>query len=159
MARGATAKGPSFVAESMHVTSILAPHETCAIEGLGRRRVGGPRGRRHAADGPPSRGPHPAPHTAGREFLEREAGVVRMGVHRQRRAEEQGEGPAEYLVALGYAGWGEGQLEREIVENAWLSGPASQPILFDTPAEERWEEAAALLGIDVRLMSGDAGHA
>lgn len=71
----------------------------------------------------------------------------------------QGEGPAEYLVALGYAGWGEGQLEREMAENAWLSGPASQPVLFHSPDEKRWEEAAALLGIDVHLMSGDAGHA
>jgi putative transcriptional regulator len=71
----------------------------------------------------------------------------------------QGQGPAEYLIALGYAGWGEGQLEREIVENAWLSGPASLPVLFDTPFEERWKAAAALLGVDLNLLSGDAGHA
>lgn len=67
--------------------------------------------------------------------------------------------PRRLLVALGYAGWGPGQLEQEIVENAWLSGPADQGILFDTPVTERWAAAAALLGVDLRLLSGDAGHA
>ena len=70
-----------------------------------------------------------------------------------------GEGPAQSLVALGYAGWGAGQLEREVLENAWLSGPADRSIIFDTPFEQRWERAASLLGVDVRLLSGDAGHA
>jgi putative transcriptional regulator len=68
-------------------------------------------------------------------------------------------GPQNYLVALGYAGWGAGQLEHEIAENAWLSGPASPEIIFTTPSEQRWESAAALLGIDLNLLSGDAGHA
>lgn len=71
----------------------------------------------------------------------------------------QGEGPDQALVALGYAGWGPGQLDREIVENAWLSGPADEAILFRMPNEERWTAAAALLGVDLRLLSGDAGHA
>lgn len=69
------------------------------------------------------------------------------------------EGPARYLIALGYAGWGPGQLEEELAENAWLSGPASMEILFDLPLEERWEAAARLLGIDLNLLSGDVGHA
>jgi len=71
----------------------------------------------------------------------------------------RGEGPVEALVALGYAGWGAGQLEREMAENAWLSGPADERILFHSPVERRWEEAAALLGVDLNLLSGDAGHA
>lgn len=71
----------------------------------------------------------------------------------------KGDGPSQTLVALGYAGWGAGQLEREIQENAWLSCPAEQAILFDLSADERWEAAARLLGIDVNLLSGDAGHA
>jgi putative transcriptional regulator len=69
------------------------------------------------------------------------------------------QGPERSLIALGYAGWGAGQLEREIAENAWLSGPADPEILFSTPDEQRWRAAAASLGIDLDLLSGDAGHA
>lgn len=71
----------------------------------------------------------------------------------------RGEGPQRSLVALGYAGWGAGQLEDEIQQNAWLSGPAQPDILFNMPPQERWEAAARLLGVDMRLMSPDAGHA
>jgi putative transcriptional regulator len=71
----------------------------------------------------------------------------------------KGEGPERSLVALGYAGWGAGQLEREIAENAWLSGPADPDILFELPSEQRWEASAALLGVDLNLLSSDAGHA
>ena len=70
-----------------------------------------------------------------------------------------GEGPEHCLVALGYAGWGAGQLEQEIVDNAWLSGPADAKIIFETKAEQRWEAAAKLLGVDINRMTGDAGHA
>jgi putative transcriptional regulator len=69
------------------------------------------------------------------------------------------EGPERMLITLGYAGWGAGQLEREIADNAWLSGPADPEILFRTPDEERWRAAAASLGINLDLLSGDAGHA
>ena len=69
-----------------------------------------------------------------------------------------GEGPERFLVALGYAGWGEGQLEREIIENAWLNAPAENSILFDLPAEKRWKSAAGQMGIDLDLLSGQAGH-
>ena len=58
-----------------------------------------------------------------------------------------GEGPQQALVALGYAGWGPGQIEQELMENSWLTTPANQQILFNTPLEERWNAAAALLGI------------
>lgn len=71
----------------------------------------------------------------------------------------EGQGPSRFLVCVGYAGWGPGQLEGEIGENAWLNCPASQEILFDTPLHERVERAAASLGIDFHLMSGTAGHA
>jgi putative transcriptional regulator len=71
----------------------------------------------------------------------------------------QKRGPERSLIALGYAGWGAGQLEREMAENAWLSGPADPEILFSTPDEERWKAAAASLGIDLDLLSGEAGHA
>lgn len=71
----------------------------------------------------------------------------------------QGKGPARTLVALGYAGWAGGQLEHELQDNAWLSGPADMRILFDMPADERWAAAAQLLGIDLNLISTEAGHA
>ncbi|MEN8260975.1 MAG: YqgE/AlgH family protein, partial [Pseudomonadota bacterium] len=69
-----------------------------------------------------------------------------------------GEGPDKFLVALGYAGWGEGQLEREIIENAWLNAPAENSILFDLPAGKRWKLAAEHMGVDLDLLSGQAGH-
>lgn len=71
----------------------------------------------------------------------------------------EGKGPNQFLVALGYAGWGAGQLETEMGQNAWLSGPAEAGIIFETRAEKRWEEAARLLGVDINQMTGDAGHA
>jgi putative transcriptional regulator len=70
-----------------------------------------------------------------------------------------GKGPAHSFVALGYAGWSPGQLERELAEDAWISGPADARVIFDLPAEQRWEAAARLLGIDVHLISTTSGHA
>jgi putative transcriptional regulator len=71
----------------------------------------------------------------------------------------RGQGPRRAVVALGYAGWGAGQLENELVQNAWLSVPATPRIIFDTPFEQRWRESARLLGIDLSTMSQQAGHA
>jgi putative transcriptional regulator len=71
----------------------------------------------------------------------------------------EGSGPEYSLVALGYAGWAAGQLEREIRENAWLNGPADAGIIFRVPAEKRWECAAKLLGVDLDKLSPDIGHA
>ncbi|MES9939796.1 MAG: YqgE/AlgH family protein [Candidatus Thiodiazotropha sp. 6PLUC2] len=70
-----------------------------------------------------------------------------------------GKGPERNLVALGYASWGAGQLENEIAQNVWLSGPAETNIIFKRACKERWQAAADLLGIDLNLLSGDAGHA
>ena len=75
------------------------------------------------------------------------------------RAIGAGEGPKEYFIALGYAGWGAGQLESEILSNAWLNTPVDQAILFKTPARERWQAATRLLGVDVTQISSGAGHA
>ncbi len=69
------------------------------------------------------------------------------------------EGPKQFILALGYAGWGPGQLEQEIADNAWLSVPATSEVLFKTPPEARWAAAAHLLGVDVTRLCGDAGHA
>ena len=71
----------------------------------------------------------------------------------------RGEGPKRYLVALGYAGWGPGQLEAEMAENAWLSGPADNEVMFETPPNQRWRAAAKLLGVDITRLSLSSGHA
>ena len=71
----------------------------------------------------------------------------------------EGRGPEHYLIALGYAGWGAGQLEAEVSANSWLTLPADSNIIFHTPAEQRWAAAAQPLGIDLNLISSVAGHA
>ena len=71
----------------------------------------------------------------------------------------RGEGPTEAVVALGYAGWGEGQLEDEIRANAWLSAPVDSAIIFDLPFESRWEAAARLLGVELSRISAISGNA
>lgn len=63
------------------------------------------------------------------------------------------------FIALGYAGWGPGQLETELAENAWLSVPATPEILFETAVKDRWQKAAALLGIDISQISSLSGNA
>ena len=75
------------------------------------------------------------------------------------RAIAIGEGPPEHLIALGYAGWGAGQLEQELADNSWLTLPGSSDVIFSTPSEQRLGAAAAKLGIDMNLISGQAGHA
>lgn len=70
-----------------------------------------------------------------------------------------GEGPAQSLLALGYAGWGPGQLDQEILENGWLSVPADDAIVYDSQMETKWERAMGQLGIDPRLLLDEAGHA
>lgn len=70
-----------------------------------------------------------------------------------------GEGPSQAVMALGYAGWDAGQLEQELMDNAWLTAEASGSIVFDTPLEDRWSAAAGLVGVDPRQLSSYAGHA
>jgi putative transcriptional regulator len=67
--------------------------------------------------------------------------------------------PQDVIVALGYSSWEKGQLEQEILDNAWLTAPADASVLFHTPIAERWREAAKLIGVDILTMPGDAGHA
>ncbi|MDX5327810.1 MULTISPECIES: YqgE/AlgH family protein [Marinobacter] len=69
------------------------------------------------------------------------------------------EGPDEFLVALGYSGWGEGQLEEELGSNAWLTCPASTDILFRTPVSQRYEAVLRLIGVDLNQLSDSVGHA
>jgi len=69
-----------------------------------------------------------------------------------------GNGPDQFLLVLGCAGWSPGQLEEEIKENSWLTCVANNSILFDMPYPHRWRGAASTLGIDVNLMGTAAGH-
>ena len=70
-----------------------------------------------------------------------------------------GKGPDKFLVALGYAGWGDGQLEFEMRQNAWLSVPADKGILFESAMPQRWEKALGKLGISISDLHGIGGHA
>ncbi len=70
-----------------------------------------------------------------------------------------GTGPDRSLLALGYAGWGPGQLDAEIQANGWLHAPADPSLVFDTDIETKWQSAIAALGIDVTMLAGQSGHA
>jgi putative transcriptional regulator len=70
-----------------------------------------------------------------------------------------GAGPRRVLVTLGYASWGEGQLESELGENTWLTVPASADVIFEVPMAERYDRALDLLGLKSWMLSPDAGHA
>jgi len=71
----------------------------------------------------------------------------------------KGSGPGSRILALGYAGWGPGQLDAEIQANGWLHVEADLDLVFDDDLESKWERAIAKLGVDVSMLSGDAGHA
>ena len=72
----------------------------------------------------------------------------------------RGEGPEHYMLILGYAGWGAGQLEQELTDNDWLIAPASHHIVFQEPPEQRWAFGARCMGIDHReQLSDQIGHA
>lgn len=75
------------------------------------------------------------------------------------RAIADGGGPESCLLALGYAGWGAGQLDQEIQDNGWLLVPADDQLLFGTDNDSKWEGAMTKLGIDLSLLSSEAGHA
>ena len=75
------------------------------------------------------------------------------------KAITEGKGPSQWLIALGYAGWGEGQLEEEMTRHGWYPAAGSPAILFDTPSDERWETAFQAEGIDPRLLASETGAA
>ena len=71
----------------------------------------------------------------------------------------RGEGPSDAFIALGYAGWEAGQLERELLDNSWLSVPMNEQLVFEVPFEQRWQAAWQLLGVHSSRVSLVAGHA
>ena len=70
-----------------------------------------------------------------------------------------GAGPRRVLITLGYSSWGEGQLESELAENAWLTVAADLSVIFHTPVPERYDRALSLLGLQAWMLSPEAGHA
>lgn len=75
------------------------------------------------------------------------------------KAIAEGRGPQRWLVALGYAGWGAGQLDEELTHHGWFVTPATRQILFETDADHRWSAAFASAGIDPRLLTATPGRA
>jgi putative transcriptional regulator len=75
------------------------------------------------------------------------------------RAIAQGQGPKQAVLALGYAGWSPGQLEQEILANSWMICPADSPLLFDQDYGSKYERALGAIGVDLRFLADDAGHA
>lgn len=75
------------------------------------------------------------------------------------KAIAQGEGPSKWVAALGYAGWGEGQLEGEMTGHGWFASDTDHGILFETPTDERWAAAFKAAGVDPRLLSSQTGAA
>jgi putative transcriptional regulator len=75
------------------------------------------------------------------------------------RAIAAGTGPSRWIVALGYAGWGEGQLDEEMRRHGWFATPGDDAMLFERPAEERWQAGFGTAGVDARLLASGAGHA
>ena len=75
------------------------------------------------------------------------------------KAIASGDGPKERVLALGYAGWGAGQLDAEIQANGWLMVPADHELVFGLDNDTKWERAMAKIGIDLSLLSTEAGHA
>lgn len=98
------------------------------------------------------------------EFVHDETLVVDEGVALTAsvdilRAIAHGEGPRQSLLALGYSGWGPGQLENEIHGNGWLNAPADDDLLYGEPLETKWKRSIAKIGIDFSMLSGESGRA
>ncbi len=70
-----------------------------------------------------------------------------------------GKGPSDFLLVLGCAGWAPGQLEEEILANSWLNCPGTWEVLFETPVDQRWDQAAKSIGVDLSMLTDTAGHA
>ncbi|WP_315760058.1 YqgE/AlgH family protein [Sphingomonas sp. Y38-1Y] len=75
------------------------------------------------------------------------------------RAIAEGKGPARWIVALGYAGWGEGQLDEEMTRHGWFNTAGDEALLYDVEPDKRWEQGFTMAGIDSRLLTISAGNA
>lgn len=102
---------------------------------------------------------HPGHYDAGNGTLKVSEDFAMTATLDILRALGRDEGPEAFLLALGYAGWSAGQLEREIGENGWLIADATPKIVFDTPDPHKWGAALRGIGVDPTLLSGAAGRA
>lgn len=102
---------------------------------------------------------HSADYVNGRSTLLIDENLCLTATMEILRAIVAGEGPRKALLALGYAGWGPGQLESEIQQNGWLLCPAPIDLVFDTRIDGKYERALAQIGVDPAMLSADAGHA
>jgi putative transcriptional regulator len=101
-------------------------------------------------------------HSAGKQWDATLSVSERIHVTTSRdilEALSRGEGPDVAFIALGYAGWDAGQLEAEVANNAWLTAPFDERLLFETPFDQRWHAAARLLGVDLATISSQSGRA
>lgn len=101
----------------------------------------------------------PAPPSAYASTLKIPGGLEMTTSRDVLEAMASGAGPGKVLVSLGYSSWGEGQLESEITENSWLTVQADPAVIFDTPVEQRYEKAMALLGLQPWMLAPGSGHA
>lgn len=101
----------------------------------------------------------PAPPSAYASSLRIEGGLEMTTSRDVLEALSSGAGPRKVMVSLGYSSWGEGQLESELAENSWLTVAADPAVIFDTPIEQRYEKAMALLGLQPWMLAPGAGRA
>lgn len=91
--------------------------------------------------------------------LEVDGGVSLTATVDVLKAVARGRGPKQSLLALGYAGWGPGQLDDEIKANGWLQAPADRELIFDGDQATKWDRSIEKIGIDPRMLSDEVGHA
>lgn len=139
----------------MPLTELLAQLEipTDAVDTMAVARFGGPV--------EPGRGfvLHSADYTPGPGTLSVDMQFSMTATADILHAIGAGQGPARYILALGYAGWAPGQLETEIMQNGWLTADASEDLIFGSADSGKWEAALRTLGIDPLALSPAAGHA
>ncbi|WP_308916428.1 YqgE/AlgH family protein [Jannaschia sp. LMIT008] len=102
---------------------------------------------------------HPPSYDLGDTTLRVDGGHSLTATSQAMEDVARGQVPKRRIVALGYAGWGPGQLEREMLANVWLTTPADPTITFDLPNDRKWHAAAGALGVEAHALSGAAGHA
>jgi putative transcriptional regulator len=102
---------------------------------------------------------HSSDFNAGDQTVAIDAGVCLTATLDILRAIAQGHGPHRAALALGYASWGPGQLENEILHNGWLTGPVDPALIFDAGHEQKYDRALRSIGVDPAFLSGEAGHA
>lgn len=102
---------------------------------------------------------HSADYTAHESTLQIKSGICLTATMDILRAIAQNEGPEHSFLALGYAGWAPGQLERELSENGWLNCALDMDLIFNGEFDDKYDQALALLGIDPSFLTCEAGHA